>query len=88
MAYSFQVVTYSQSENGAFCKYCVLFGSKAGAGVGNQPLGALSAVKFQRWKHALERFVDHENTKYHHDSVVVAETATAMLFGQQESIAI
>ena len=84
----FKWLAYSQSENGAFCKYCVLFGSKAGTGVGNQPLGALSAVKFQRWKHALERFVDHENTKYHHDSVVAAETATAILFGQQESIAI
>ena len=84
----FKWLAYSQSENGAFCKYCVLFGSKAGAGVGNQPLGALSAVKFQRWKHALERFVDHENTKYHHDSVVAAETATGILFGQQESIAI
>ena len=32
--------------------------------------------------------MDHENTKYHHESVVAAETATAILFGQQESIAI
>ena len=43
----FKWLAYSQSENGAFCKYCVLFGSKAGAEVGNQPLGTLCAMKFQ-----------------------------------------
>ena len=42
----FKWLAYSQIENGAFCKYCVLFGSKAGAGVENQTLGALYAVKF------------------------------------------
>ena len=44
----FKWLAYSQSENGAFFKYCVLFGSKAGAGVGNQLLGTLCAMKFQR----------------------------------------
>ena len=52
----FKWLAYSYLENGAFCKYCVLFGSKAGSEVGNQPLRTLSAVKFQKWKNALERF--------------------------------
>ena len=42
----FKWLAYSYLENGAFCKYCVLFESKAGSGVGNQPLGTLCAVKF------------------------------------------
>ena len=72
----------------SFCKYCVLFGSKAGAGVVNQTLGALCAVKFQKWKNALERCVDHESSKYHRNSVLTAETITAVLSGKQDSIAI
>ena len=62
----FKWLAYSYLENGAFCKYCVLFGSK-GSGVGNQPLGTLCTVKFQKWKNALERFADRESTKYHRE---------------------
>ena len=65
-----------------------MFGSKAGAGVGNQAIGALCAVKFQKWKNALERFVDHEKTKYHRNSVLAAETTTKVLLGNQNSIAV
>ena len=66
----FKWLTYSQNENWAFCKYCVLFGRKSGAGIGNQPLGSLCAFKFQKWKNALERFAEHESSKYHQNSVV------------------
>ena len=69
-------------------QYCVLFRSKVGAGVENQTLGALCAVKFQKWKNALERFVDHESSKYHRNSVLTAETITAVLSEKQDSIAI
>ena len=84
----FKWLAYSYLENGAFYKYCVLFGSEAGSGVGNQPLGTLCAVKFQKWKNALERFADHESTKYHRDSVVAAETVMSILSGKQDSIKI
>ena len=84
----FKWLAYSYLENGAFCKYCVLFGSKAGSGVGNQPLGTLCAVKFQKWKNALERFADYESTKYHRDNVVAAETVMSILSGKQDSIEI
>ena len=84
----FKWLAYSYLENGAFCKHCVLFGSKAGSGVGNQPLGTLCAVKFQKWKNALERFADHESTKYHRDSVVAAETVMSILSRKQDSIEI
>ena len=63
-------VRYSKVEDGAFCRFCALFGNKAGAGVGNQPVGALCVMKFSKWKNALERFADHESSKYHCDSVL------------------
>ena len=56
-----------------------MFGSKA---------KALCAVKFQKWKNALERFVNHESAKYHCSSKVTAETTTLMLSGKQDSIVI
>ena len=34
-------------------------------------------MKFNKWKHALERFADHESSKYHCDSVLKAECTGA-----------
>ena len=84
----FKQLACSQVENGAFCKYCVLFGNKAGAGCGNQPLGALCVTKFCNWKNALERFVDHERSKYHRDSVVKAECTSSVVTGKQDKVAV
>ena len=82
LANSFQVLSiYSQIENGAFCKYCVLFGCKAGVGVGNQTSRALCAVKFQKWKNALGTVCgprkyqllspqQHVNSRDHNDSAI------------------
>ena len=53
-----------------------------------QAVELLCAVKFQKWKNALERFADHESTKYHRDSVVATETLTSILSGKQDSIEI
>ena len=71
-----------------FANTAFFFESKAGSGVGNQPLGTLCAVKFQKWENALERFADHESTKYHRDSVVAADTVMSILSGKQDSIEI
>lgn len=57
-------LSYSQVEDGAFCKFCVLF-SVHGGGVGHQPLGKLSKKKFCNWKDAVEEFNRHQNTEYH-----------------------
>ena len=84
----FKWLAYLYLKNRAFCKYCVLFRSKAGSGVGNHPLGNLLAVKFQKWKNALERFAEHESTKYHRNRVVAAETVMSILSGKQDNIEI
>ena len=49
---------------------------------------ASCAVKFQKWKNALERFVDHESTKFHPKFVLTAETITTELSGKRDSITI
>jgi len=63
------LLAYSKVEDGAFCRFCDLFGNKAGAGVGNQPVGALCVMKFNRWKNAMKfnrwkNALDHESSKY------------------------
>lgn len=78
-------LTYSESEDGAFCKYCVLFSSH-GAGVGHQPLGKLVKHKFNNWKDAVEEFNKHEKNDYHRNSVLSATQFHHVMTKQQESI--
>ena len=70
----------SPTKNETFRKYdteCCL--KLEGAGVENQPFGALCAERFQKWRNALECSVDHETTKYHRNSMVTADTTMLML---------
>lgn len=55
-------LTYSKSQNGAFCKFCVLF-APDGAGVGSQTLKKLVKIPFNNYKDAVETFKDHETTQ-------------------------
>ncbi|XP_025196209.1 zinc finger MYM-type protein 1-like [Melanaphis sacchari] len=57
-------LSYSKIRNGAFCKYCVIFSQKEG-GIGKQSLGMLCTKEFSNWKHAIEKFKNHEETGYH-----------------------
>jgi len=84
----FKWLAYSKVEDGAFCRFCVLFGNKVGAGVGNQPVGALCVMKFNKWKNALEHFSDHESSKNHCDSVLKAECTLSIESGKQDSVAV
>ena len=84
----FKCLAYSKVADGTFCRYCALFGNKEGAGVGNQPIGALCVIKFNKCKDALERFADHEGSKYHCDSVLKAECALSIESGKQDSVAV
>jgi len=68
-------LVYSETENGAFCKYCCLF-AKAGAGVNSQSLGALVKKKFDNWKHAVETFDKHSKLQYHLNCVSDADHFT------------
>ena len=82
----FKWLAYSQVEDGAFCKYCVLFGNKSGMGRGRQTLGTLCAKKFDNWKKALDRFKEHELSNYHGESVMIAEGLKSVMENRQESV--
>lgn len=69
---NFPWLTFSKSENGAYCKYCVAF-AKNEAGVNNQKLGALVLKKYNNWRHALEDFNHHSNLEYHKKCMLDAD---------------
>lgn len=68
-------LAYSDLENGVFCKYCVLFYKKEGAGKGmHSPPKSFVHQPFVNWKDAIEYFKIHESNEYHKFSMVkVAE---------------
>jgi len=69
----FQWLAYSKINDGAYCKYCVLF-AQGKCGKGNQQkMGCLVATPFKKWKNALEKFRDHAATGYHKVSTHRAE---------------
>jgi len=45
-------------------------------------------MKFNKWKKALERFADHESSKYHCDSVLKAECTLLIESEKQDSVAV
>lgn len=65
-------MVYSKAENGAFCKYCVLF-SPSGVGERGLPAGKLVLSKFDNWKKAIEVFNEHENKTFHRNSALDAD---------------
>ncbi|KAF0707451.1 zinc finger MYM-type protein 1-like [Aphis craccivora] len=68
-------LAYSDLENGVFCKYCVSFYKKEGAGKGmHSPPKSFVHQPFVNWKDAIEYFKIHESNEYHKFSMVkVAE---------------
>lgn len=56
-------LTYSPSEDGAFCKFCSLFST----GVGQQCVsaGKLVTLPYKNWKKARDDFKRHETLQYH-----------------------
>lgn len=61
---NFPWLAYSESNNGAYCKYCVAF-AKTEAGINCQKLGVFAVKKYDDWRHALENFKNHSNLGYH-----------------------
>ncbi|CAI6375120.1 unnamed protein product [Macrosiphum euphorbiae] len=74
-------LAYSKIEDGAYCKYCVLF-SKYRGGKGSQLLGQLCTEPFNKWKHALEKFSTHEKTNYHQNSVIDFQQISSIVTGK------
>lgn len=78
-------LAFSDFQQGAFCKYCVLF-APTGAGSGSQPLGQLCKSKFNKWKNAKEIFYIHQATKYHQQCIDEANTLTLIVSGKRKPI--
>lgn len=62
-------LAYSDKQNGAFCKYCVLFAPQEVGMHKATPTGRLVNQPFDNWKHACETFNRHEKLQYHLNSV-------------------
>ncbi|KAF0751280.1 zinc finger MYM-type protein 1-like [Aphis craccivora] len=64
-------LVYSELQEGAFCKFCLVFATNSG--IGQQKSGALTLTAFINWKKSKEAFNDHSNYDYHKVSVAKAE---------------
>ncbi|XP_054276712.1 zinc finger MYM-type protein 1-like [Macrosteles quadrilineatus] len=78
-------LSYSKEEDGAFCKYCVLF-APHGAGKGYQPLGKFCKEKFSNWKDAVEVFDKPQNTDYHKKCLLQANQLALVSKNRQDPI--
>lgn len=66
---SYPWLTYSVSEDGAYCRACVTFAQDC-VGKGNhQRLNLLVQTEFREWKRALEKFKEHQSKSYHKDAM-------------------
>lgn len=80
-------LAYSKSKDGAFCKYCVVFGKEyVGKGT-HQKMGTLVAAPFTKWKDAIDRFNDHNHAPYHRFSEEAAKNFLKTISGKQEDVA-
>lgn len=67
-------LSYSKKDDGAYCKYCVLFHTSVSVGLGkHENLGQLSITPFNNWKKATERFSEHQQRSYHKENVEKAD---------------
>ncbi|KAG5871948.1 hypothetical protein JTB14_022423 [Gonioctena quinquepunctata] len=62
-------LVYTEND-GALCKYCVLFSHHTVGKGGNQAPKSLVTVSYKKWKHAIEDFESHQSKQYHHEAVV------------------
>lgn len=66
---SFVWLVYSATEDGAYCRYCVSFGSNSVGKGGHQNTNIFVQTAFRDWKKALDKFREHQNKKYHKDAM-------------------
>ncbi|KAK4887881.1 hypothetical protein RN001_004152 [Aquatica leii] len=62
-------LVYTKND-GALCKYCVIFSHHTVEKGANQASKSLVTVPYRKWKHAIEDFESHESKQYHHEAVV------------------
>jgi len=80
-----QMEMASQINDGAYCKYCVIFYRTEG-GIGSQTSGNFCLKPFRMWYKAIEKFNHHEKCNYHLQSVEQYQNIVAIETGMQDSI--
>lgn len=79
-------LVYSEIENGALCKFCVIF-SNSDIGKGShEKTKSFVTQSFKIWKNAIEKFNDHENCQYHKLSKERAEYFLSVNYRRQKSV--
>lgn len=79
-------LSYSKIDDGAYCRYCVLFSKKLVGHTSSQLVGVLCTEPFKNWKNAIEKFENHQNTSYHKNSILFADNLKAVLENPGRSI--
>ena len=72
----FNGLVYSESQNGGYCMYCVLFAKEGGR---INTLGALVNTPLIDFKRATEKLTSHFAKKFHIESVETAESFAAVM---------
>ena len=76
-------LAYSESENGGFCKYCVVFGRSAGA-FPSRELVVFVTKPFVNFKKASEKFQEHFNESRYHKSAKDAAITFSVVMDKRE----
>lgn len=82
---SWKWLSYSNSLDGVFCVYCVLFGTDE---VKYQKLGKLVCEKYNRWNCAVEKFNKHQSLVYHLTAMEKANGFLNISNNKQNSVAV
>ncbi|XP_022177819.1 zinc finger MYM-type protein 1-like [Myzus persicae] len=80
-------LAYSKEIDGAFCKYCVLFGKDYVGKGSNQKVGSLISKPFIKWKDSIEKFTSHSNTDYHRFCTLTADNFRKVDTGEMCDVA-
>lgn len=83
--YNWKWLSYSKSLDGAFCVYCVLFGTDE---VKYQKLGKLVCEKYNNWNCAVEKFNKHQSLVYHLTAMEKANGFLNIFNNKQVSVAV
>lgn len=69
----------SIGNQGALCKYCVIFHHETGGKGNHQKLKNLVTQPFNRWKDAIETFINHSKCHYHLSNQLYADNFVTTL---------
>lgn len=70
---SFKWLIYSATEDGAYCRFRIPFGSKNIEKGSHETSNYFDKAPFQTWTNAIKKFKEHKSKKYHQGAVEDAQ---------------